>query len=554
MNLISNLFRQSWHLLLLAVVTSILCGISNTAIVAVLAKAIAGKGSHVVLAWAFFGACLTMILSMAISKITLVRLTQSEIFKLRTELCYKLLATPLKKQMELGNNGVLQILTRDINTFIDSLPLGPLLISNGVVIVSCVVYVAWLSWQLFVVFAMLTAIGMFAFHKLRQSPLRKLDQVQIHAKAIYTHLYNLINGSRELRLNAERGELFVEQVIVSEARQFRDLYDQFNSEFTWVSQTGATTFYIVMGVMLFLLPAWFPQSSEALATVVLVVMYLIRPITEVMNSFPAVEQANIALKNIRKLDADLDFSYRPVTKGGSQVFAAHREWQLKLHGVCHQFVNAADDSKFVLGPLDLSVNQGEILYIVGGNGSGKTTLAMLLLGLYIPEEGTISLNGVQINAENLSEYRKHFSAVFSDFHLFEQILGINQDELGKRATHYINLLGLHHKVKVKDGRFSTLELSTGQRKRLALVSAYLEDRQVYVFDEWAADQDPKFKRIFYTELLPDLKARGKTVIVITHDDSYFDCADRVIKLDEGKLSSISETTHVEPPHVALHLA
>jgi putative ATP-binding cassette transporter len=551
MNLISNLFRQSWPLLLLAVVTSILCGISNTAIVAIIAKAIAGKASHVVLAWAFFGSCVTMILSMAISRITLVKMTQSEIFKLRVELCYKLLATPLKKQMELGNNDVLLILTRDINVFVDSLPLGPALIANSVVIVCCVAYVGWLSWQLFIVFAGVTAIGMFVFHQTRQRPLAKLVTVEEHAKSLYYYLRNLIDGSKELRLNAERGELFVEKVIVPKAQEFRTTYDEFVTEFAWVSQTGAGTFYIVIGVMLFAIPAWSPQSMEALATVTLVVMYLIRPITDMMNALPGIKQAAIALKNIRKLDADLQLN--SATSDSNQTFASHKEWQLELQGVSHQFTNSADDSTFVLGPLDLSIRQGEILYIVGGNGSGKTTLAMLLLGLYTPEQGTIFLNGVAVNSENMGAYRKHFSAVFADFHLFEQILGTDQEELGARASQYVNLLGLHHKVKVRDGRFSTLNLSTGQRKRLALVSAYLEDRQVYVFDEWAADQDPKFKRIFYTELLPELKARGKTVIVITHDDSYFDCADRIVKLDEGKLQFATETTGVVSP-VALHLA
>jgi putative ATP-binding cassette transporter len=550
MNLISNLVRQSWPLLLLAVITSILCGVSNTAIVAIIAKAIAGKASHVVLAWAFFGSCVTMILSMAISRITLMKLTQSEIFKLRLELCHKLLATSLKKQMELGNEGVLHILTRDINIFVDSLPLVPLLIANSVVIVCCVVYVGWLSWQLFVVFAALTAIGMFVFYRARLRPLGKLIKVHEHEKSLHKHLHNLIDGSKELRINAERGDLFVKQVIAPKAQEFRTSYDEFVSEFAWVSQTGAGTFYIVIGVMLFVIPALSPQSVEAIATVTLVVLYLIRPISDLMNIFPGLEQAAISLKNIRKLDADLDCP--PATNVESQEFVSNRGFELELRGVCHQFTNTADDTQFNLGPLDLSIVQGEILYIVGGNGSGKTTLAMLLLGLYAPEKGTIFLNGVAVNVGNLGEYRRHFSAVFSDFHLFEQILGADKYELSDRASHYVKLLGLHHKVKVSDGRFSTLDLSSGQRKRLALVSAYLEDRQICVFDEWAADQDPKFKRIFYTELLPDLKARGKTVIVITHDDSYFDCADRIIKLEEGKLQSGSRSANVES-HAALHL-
>jgi putative ATP-binding cassette transporter len=163
-------------------------------------------------------------------------------------------------------------------------------------------------------------------------------------------------------------------------------------------------------------------------------------------------------------------------------------------------------------------------------------MAMLILGLYEPEEGAILLNGVPVTRQNLQSYRQYFSAVFADFHVFEHLVGADEVDLSAQAERYVEMLGIAHKVKIRDGKFSTLDLSAGQRKRLALVSSYLEDRPIYVFDEWAADQDPTFKRVFYTELLPELKARGKLVIVITHDDSYFGCADRILKLDEGRLS------------------
>jgi putative ATP-binding cassette transporter len=76
------------------------------------------------------------------------------------------------------------------------------------------------------------------------------------------------------------------------------------------------------------------------------------------------------------------------------------------------------------------------------------------------------------------------------------------------------------------------------------MAAYLEDRPVYLFDEWAADQDPLFKEMFYREFLPELKSRGKTVIVITHDDRYFPVADRIIKLENGQVTTF--TAHAQP--------
>src|SRR6185369_2296345 len=133
------------------------------------------------------------------------------------------------------------------------------------------------------------------------------------------------------------------------------------------------------------------------------------------------------------------------------------------------------------------------------------------------------------------QFRQLFSVVFSDFFLFETMLGLGDIDVDSRARQYIELLQLQHKVEVKDGKLSTLDLSQGQRKRLALLTAYLEDRTFYVFDEWAADQDPFFKEIFYLQLLPELKARGKTVLVISHDERYYYVADRFVKFDYGMI-------------------
>lgn len=193
------------------------------------------------------------------------------------------------------------------------------------------------------------------------------------------------------------------------------------------------------------------------------------------------------------------------------------------------------ETGFVLGPISLTLRSGEITYIVGGNGSGKSTLAKLLTGLYLPQTGSIHLNGVLTTDHNREWYRQHFSAIFSDFYLFDRCLGFDQVNLDQKVEHYLRQLQLSHKVQVKDGVLSTTRLSQGQRKRLALLVAYLEDRPIYVFDEWAADQEPLFRDFFYREILGTLKERGKTVVVITHDDRYFHLADHLIKLDYGRV-------------------
>jgi putative ATP-binding cassette transporter len=185
--------------------------------------------------------------------------------------------------------------------------------------------------------------------------------------------------------------------------------------------------------------------------------------------------------------------------------------------------------------VDLTLHPGEALFLIGGNGSGKTTLAKLLIGLYAPEEGEIRLDGRLVTEETRDEYLQRFSVVFYDFFLFDRLFGVDPGHLRAHGGDYLARLQLDRKVRLEGDRLSTLDLSQGQRKRLALLAAYLEDRPIHVFDEWASDQDPTFKEVFYHQLLPELKARGKTVVVITHDDHYFDAADRIVKLEQGRV-------------------
>jgi putative ATP-binding cassette transporter len=244
-------------------------------------------------------------------------------------------------------------------------------------------------------------------------------------------------------------------------------------------------------------------------------------------------RARIALDKVEALGLHLEAGG---SEEGDDADGLPATWgSLELCGATHSYRREQEDEAFALGPIDLRLHPGELVFLVGGNGSGKTTLAKLLTGLYLPEKGEIRLDGKPVARAALGGYRRLFSAVFADFFLFEQLLGLEGLELDSRAREYLKLLHLDRLVQVEGGRLSTTALSHGQRKRLALLVAYLEDRPVYVFDEWAADQDPLFKKVFYTGLLPELKARGKAVVVVSHDDHYFHVADRVLKLVEGRL-------------------
>jgi putative ATP-binding cassette transporter len=299
--------------------------------------------------------------------------------------------------------------------------------------------------------------------------------------------------------------------------------------------------FVVIGVMVFALPSVSNVNNEILTGCALALVYLMTPLEAILSVFPNMAHASVALQKVQKLGLSLEAqAERSDSTSDSDSPAS---WDLmELTGVTHTYHREKENSRFTLGPIDLTFLRGETVFLTGGNGCGKTTLIKLIIGLYEPETGEIRLDGKPVTDENREEYRQLFSAVFSDFFLFESLLGVETRELDKKALDYLVQLQLDHKVQVKDGELSTIDLSQGQRKRLALLTAYLEDRPIYVFDEWAADQDPQFKEIFYLQLLPELKARGKTVLVISHDDRYYELADRIVKMEYGQIIQDSYAT------------
>jgi putative pyoverdin transport system ATP-binding/permease protein len=308
-------------------------------------------------------------------------------------------------------------------------------------------------------------------------------------------------------------------------------------------------FFVFIGLVLFVLSRVLSVPPDAMSGYALIFLYMVLPMDAVLMAIPSINRTRVALERVEKGTAglvnraDRDHPVSPAEDATEDAGDAADRAEppraafdsLRLAGVTHAYHREQEDRSFLLGPIDLEIRRGEIVFLIGGNGSGKTTLAKLLVGLYAPEAGQVILNGRPIGDADRDDYRQLFSAVFSDFFLFERLLGLGASGRGAEVQRWLRELQLDRKVTVDGGALSTTDLSQGQRKRLALLVAYLEDRPFYVFDEWAADQDPTYKAIFYERLLPDLRGRGKTVLVITHDDRYFHAADRCVELDAGQL-------------------
>ncbi|WP_047681375.1 MULTISPECIES: cyclic peptide export ABC transporter [Xenorhabdus] len=542
MTLIAYLYRQSWILLFLSTIFALISGFAGASVVGMISQGITGAANLSTFIWNFFGICILFFITKTLSEILLSHLTQATIYSLRLSLSNKILRAPFKKLNNIGKHGLLAVLTKDVDVFIHSFMLAPTVFGNITLIIACFGYLAWISWQLFIILTIVCLLTMYIFYFLEKRPIRLMEEMREQVDKIYLSFQQLIDGSKELKLNSQKGNAFIDRVISPGAKKFKEICIKANNNYAWVLNAGSVVFYIVIGLMIFVVPIWLPQEPSNLMTVTLIVLFLSGPISEVIGAIPELRQAEISLQKMKRLDSQLEESLYIQQANTPNPFANEQPLSLELKDVVHHYTTDKEDREFNLGPMSLTISQGEIIFIVGGNGSGKTTLAMLLVGLFEQESGSIWLNGVKMDQTNNEHYRQYFSAVFSNYHLFDQLLNTGAN-VTEKATHYIESFNMSHKVKIVDGQFSTTELSAGQRKRLALVSAYLEDRPIYLFDEWAADQDPVFKRIFYTELLPELKARGKTVIVISHDDAYFDIAERVIKLEDGHIKEINTNSH-----------
>jgi putative ATP-binding cassette transporter len=533
----SFLLRCSPKVVILAVAAGLITGMSNGAILALINVVLSGTEPRTgTLLWGFIGLCALMLASRIMSEILLLRLSQDAILKLRRDLTHQILAAPLRQLEEQGVPRLLNSITGDVPNIAQALNTIAVLCMQIAIVLSILIYMSWLSVTLLLCVIVFMGLGIASYQLLMKKGMRELRLVREHWDQLYTHITALTSGIKELKLHRSRRDSFKSELLDPTAMAVRNHNIRGMSTLIVATSWGQLLFFVLIGVLIFALPVWQNISTQALTGYTITILYMITPLQTILSLLPELGRANIAKQKIETLGLSLTTGMREHPPGAAE--SPEHFWDsLELVGITHAYHIERENSNFTLGPIDMSFTPGELVFLVGGNGSGKTTLAKLLTGLYIPEAGVIRLNGQEVTDENREHYRQLFTVVFSDFYLFESLLGLPSSELDKQIKELLVQLQLQHKVQIEGGQLSTTDLSQGQRKRLALLTAYLEDRQIYIFDEWAADQDPLFKEIFYHRLLPGLKQRGKTVIVISHDDKYYHTADRIIKLDYGKVET-----------------
>ncbi len=535
--LVRFLLRGPKKTLLVLLATGLLSGACSAGLLAVINVLVHQAGGVPrALALLFAALAVAKIAAHGLSQLSLVYLVQDAVLDLGLKLCAQMMRTPLRTLEKTGPSHIVTVLTDDVSALAWALQCVPGLTINGAVLVGGAVYLAWLSWPIFLCVVGLMLVGALGYKVLHDRAFRVIYAARESRAALFRHFRSLTDGIKELMMHRARREAFLSEEVTHTALSLRHFNLVATKQYLIADGWTQFAFYGLIGAILLVFPDLFMLPAASLTGYVFTVLYLMSPLWAVIGTLPVLIRGQVALEEIERLG----LGFEPIEEATAPDAAPYpptaRAASLELGGVDFSYDDdRPSETRFVLGPVDFRLDPGDLVFIVGGNGSGKSTFVKLLVGLYHQRSGEIRLGGRPITDSNRDWYRQHFSVVFSDFHLFEKFLGLDEKTLDARAQMYLRYLALDQKVQVTEHRLSTTDLSQGQRRRLALLTAYLEDRPFYVFDEWAADQDPQYKEVFYTELLPELRARGKGVVIITHDDRYFHLGDRIIKLDEGKI-------------------
>ena len=408
---------------------------------------------------------------------------------------------------------------------------------SALILVFCLFYIAWLSKLAFfiTVGAIIAAVIIYLMYRKEVNHL--LQGITDKETELFESLTHIVDGFKELKVNRRKSDhVFTHFKDISDSTEKIKIKTgiAFVTDFVY----SQTFFYILIAILVFLLPMFIDTYSEVIIKLVMAVLFIIGPVEMVVGVIPVLARANVAVGNLYKLEEliDKEGGIIPQTEQAPfQPIESFRE--IRIDKATFNYKDKDEKVLFHLGPIDLSIKSGEVVFLVGGNGCGKSTLLKLLSGLYYPSSGALYLDDDVLSKPIYPSYRELFSLIFADFHIFDRLYGFGEVDT-KKVNDLIKLMELDKKTQYVDGKFTETNLSTGQRKRLALIAAFLEDKPIYMFDEVAADQDPEFRAYFYNELLLDLKKRGKTVIAATHDDKYFHVADRVLKMEYGKIQSI----------------
>ncbi|KZN47460.1 hypothetical protein N474_22245 [Pseudoalteromonas luteoviolacea CPMOR-2] len=475
----------------------------------------------------FFFICIFILVTRTVSQVLLMRVATDVMSELRTSTYYRVMKAPLNGLEKVGAPKLIASITTDVGRIVTGARMLPDILISIVTVVGMLGFLLYLNPEVFgflmlailfggVSYQLLMFIGGRYFSKSRQS----IDE-------LHESIKGLIQGAKELKLSEQKRESYFNDILLKHEKSVNKHDKSGNTVVSSAINYGDMISFFVIGMISFIFVSYHEVNEQALVGVVMGLLYITGPIGTILNSLPNITLANISYRKVTELfnrlpDENINATIKDI-----------KPWETVTFSEIEYSYGA--DTDFKLGPITLEIKKSQITFIIGGNGSGKSTLSKILSLHEQPTSGCVLFDDEAVTADNLNSYREQVCAIYTSFYLFDCLLGEITPEKLETAQKYLTELGMDDKVTIDNGYFSTTRLSDGQRKRLALLVTFLEDRDIYLFDEWAADQDPQFKAVFYRQILPDLKRRGKAVIVISHDERYFDVADQLIVMENGSL-------------------
>lgn len=466
--------------------------------------------------------------------------------RLRLGVMDRLRRAELRDVEQLRRGQLYTLVSQETNYLSVTFPLLVDSFQQAILLIISLAYLLYLSPAAFLVFLLCVFAGVIAYHRINErmgDTLRRLHRFQAR---LLDAIGDIINGSKELRLNSRKSES-VFQSYRKLSRATEATLIESGEQWTAMILLSSAVIFAMLGIVGFGFPHVVGNHGDIVFQLVPVLLFCVAPFAKIVSQSPMFVRAEVSLQGVLEIERQLGAADMLSPSDARAAAAAYRDFRtIRYSALTFTHRDATGAGTFTLGPLDLTVQRGETLFLVGGNGSGKSTALRLMTGLYAPESGSIWVDEAPVVGRDVAGFRELFAAIFVDFHLFDRLYGL-ENVPAEQVNLMIEEMGLAGKVRYEDGRFSTTQLSTGQRKRLALIATLLEDRPVYVFDEWSAEQDVHFRAYFYNTVLRRLKAQGKTVIAVTHDERYWHLADRVVKLDLGKVEWQRKGSELEAP-------
>lgn len=443
----------------------------------------------------------------------------------------KILKTPLLTLEKLGYQRFYTTI-EDLRIFSSFPEIVTHTINSLLMLLLCILYMFTLSVASAVVIIVLIIVIAGIYFYVMSTMSQKVATLRNFNESYYNYVQDVIKGFKDFKLGPQRRKNLMNKYLSPNRENARELDYKINYVFLSINLISQYGLYLVIGAILFLLPKFELLSSSDSTSYVVILLFISGPINNLINMQNMYTRLMVANKRINSFLKDFSAAE---TEDNLQNTAVEDFQSLEFSGVGFAYGTDALEKSFSLGPLNISVEKGETIFIIGGNGSGKSTFINILTGLYEPTDGSILLNGQTIDKQTV-KIQDLIAAVFTDNHIFSQ----NYDNYSlQKNSQYQELLKIMEldKIIIDDRDESARrQFSKGQSKRMSMIFALLENKPILVLDEWAADQDPYFRNFFYEKLLPKLKKEGKTIIAVTHDDAYFKHADRIVKFDYGQIA------------------